>query len=139
MSTLWEWRACVEEMREGLAQSLCTATDRGGAAGAGQAELDAKKQRLVLEKQQGEQDKMINYIQEEIGFADGKPVAATIIFRSLLGWRSFEAERTDIFDRVIQASAPPSAAPGGRWCRPEAPPKTSSRCLVTWPGECARS
>eukprot|EP00959_Pyramimonas_sp_CCMP1952_P105129 2197544-Pyramimonas_sp.AAC.1 len=28
-----------------------------------QAELDAKKQRLVLEKQQGEQDKMISYIQ----------------------------------------------------------------------------
>ena len=30
-------------------------------------------------------------------------MAATIIFRSLLHWHSFEAERTNIFDRVIQA------------------------------------
>mmetsp|Transcript_16713 Transcript_16713/g.28212 ORF Transcript_16713/g.28212 Transcript_16713/m.28212 type:complete len:1568 (-) Transcript_16713:109-4812(-) len=68
-----------------------------------QAELDAKKQRLILEKQQGEQDKMLSCITEEIGFVDSKPVAATIIFRALLHWRSFEAERTNIFDRIIQA------------------------------------
>jgi myosin-5 len=59
---------------------------------------------LILEKQQGEQDKMLNCITEEIGFVDSKPVAATIIFRALLHWRSFEAERTNIFDRIIQVT-----------------------------------
>jgi len=67
-----------------------------------QAELDAKKQRLMMEKQQGEQEEMLKCMTNEIGFANGRPVAACIIFRSLLHWQSFEAERTNIFDRIIQ-------------------------------------
>ncbi|KAK3289251.1 hypothetical protein CYMTET_3312 [Cymbomonas tetramitiformis] len=67
-----------------------------------QAELDAKKQRILMEKQQGEQETMLKCLTDEIGFANERPVAACIIFRSLLHWRSFEAERTNIFDRIIQ-------------------------------------
>ncbi|CAL9173228.1 unnamed protein product [Musa hybrid cultivar] len=32
----------------------------------------------------------------------GRPIAACVIYRCLLHWRSFEVERTTIFDRIIQ-------------------------------------
>mmetsp|Transcript_13678 Transcript_13678/g.18752 ORF Transcript_13678/g.18752 Transcript_13678/m.18752 type:complete len:1592 (+) Transcript_13678:330-5105(+) len=95
----------------GLPPGLPDATGRkaGDAPGPGfadlereQAELDAKKQRLLLEKQAGEQEVMLRCLSDEIGFDKSRPVAACVIFRSLLHWRSFEAERTNIFDRIIQ-------------------------------------
>ncbi|KAL6496499.1 hypothetical protein OROGR_029757 [Orobanche gracilis] len=33
------------------------------------------------------------------------PVAACVIYKSLLHWRSFEVERTNVFDRIIQTVA----------------------------------
>ena len=39
---------------------------------------------------------------KDVGFSQGKPVAAFTIYKSLLHWRSFEAERTSVFDRLIQ-------------------------------------
>jgi len=39
---------------------------------------------------------------QDIGFSGGRPVAASIIYKSLFHWRSFEAERTNVFDRIIQ-------------------------------------
>mmetsp|Transcript_6824 Transcript_6824/g.22658 ORF Transcript_6824/g.22658 Transcript_6824/m.22658 type:complete len:1580 (+) Transcript_6824:86-4825(+) len=67
-----------------------------------QAELDAKKARRNQEHQQAEQDLLLRCITEDIGFADGRPAAAVVIFRSLLHWRAFESERTQLFDRIIQ-------------------------------------
>jgi len=37
-----------------------------------------------------------------MGFQDGKPVAACIIYRCLLHWHAFESERTTIFDHIIE-------------------------------------
>lgn len=37
-----------------------------------------------------------------IGFSNGKPVAAFTIYKCLLHWKSFEAEKTSVFDRLIQ-------------------------------------
>ena len=38
----------------------------------------------------------------DVGFsAEGRPVAAVLVFKSLMHWRSFEADRTNVFDRVI--------------------------------------
>ena len=34
--------------------------------------------------------------------ASGRPAAALVVFRCLLQWRTFEAERTNLFDRVVQ-------------------------------------
>ena len=45
---------------------------------------------------------LINCVVENIGFSDGKPVAAVTIYKCLLHWRTFEAERTNVFDRLIQ-------------------------------------
>lgn len=40
-------------------------------------------------------------IKENLGFKDGKPVAACVIYRCLLHWHAFESERTAIFDFII--------------------------------------
>ena len=47
-------------------------------------------------------DALINCVTNNIGFSHGKPVAALTIYRCLLHWKSFEAERTSVFDRLIQ-------------------------------------
>ena len=41
-------------------------------------------------------------IKENLGFKDGKPVAACVIYRCLLHWHAFESERTSIFDFIIE-------------------------------------
>ncbi|XP_022863825.1 myosin-17 [Olea europaea var. sylvestris] len=38
-------------------------------------------------------------------FSGGKPIAACVIYKCLLHWRSFEVERTTVFDRIIQTIA----------------------------------
>ncbi|CAM0881486.1 unnamed protein product [Alopecurus aequalis] len=52
------------------------------------------------EKQQ--QELLIKCITEDLGFSTGRPIAAYLIYRCLVQWKSFEADRTTIFDRVIQ-------------------------------------
>lgn len=46
-------------------------------------------------------DSLISCVSKNIGFSHGKPVAAFTIYRCLLNWKSFEAERTTVFDRLI--------------------------------------
>lgn len=41
-------------------------------------------------------------IKERIGFKDGKPLAACVMYRCLLHWHAFESERTAIFDHIIE-------------------------------------
>lgn len=45
---------------------------------------------------------LLKCIKENLGFKDGKPVAACIIYKCLIQWRAFEAERTAIFDFIIE-------------------------------------
>ncbi|PON37143.1 Myosin head [Parasponia andersonii] len=47
-------------------------------------------------------DALINCVIKNIGFSQGKPIAAFTIYKCLLHWKSFEAERTSVFDRLIQ-------------------------------------
>jgi hypothetical protein len=47
-------------------------------------------------------DALISCVMKNIGFSNGKPVAAFTIYKCLLHWKSFEAERTSVFDRLIQ-------------------------------------
>lgn len=51
---------------------------------------------------QENQDLLVKCISQDLGFSSGKPIAACLIYKSLLHWRSFEVERTSIFDRIIQ-------------------------------------
>ncbi|CAO2841966.1 unnamed protein product [Amaranthus hypochondriacus] len=61
-----------------------------------------KPQKTLNDKQQEYQDLLIKCIVENLGFSKGKPIAACVIYKCLLQWRSFEVERTNIFDRIIQ-------------------------------------
>lgn len=47
-------------------------------------------------------DILIKCVSQDLGFSEGKPVAAFTIYKCLLNWNSFEAEKTNVFDRLIQ-------------------------------------
>lgn len=70
-----------------------------------ESESEEKPQKSLNEKQQENQDLLIKCITQDLGFSSGKPVAACLIYKSLLHWRSFEVERTTVFDRIIQTIA----------------------------------
>lgn len=65
-------------------------------------ESDSKFRRSHIERQHENIDALINCVTNNIGFSHGKPVAVLTIYRCLLHWKSFEAERTSVFDRLIQ-------------------------------------
>ncbi|KNA15731.1 hypothetical protein SOVF_095540 [Spinacia oleracea] len=67
-----------------------------------EAEVEEKPQKSLNEKQQENQELLIQCIMQPLGFTGNRPIAACIIYKCLLHWRSFEVERTSIFDRIIQ-------------------------------------
>lgn len=46
-------------------------------------------------------DALIKCLMEDKRFDKKRPAAACIVHKSLLQWHSFEAEKTNIFDRII--------------------------------------
>nr|XP_016475493.1 PREDICTED: myosin-7-like [Nicotiana tabacum] len=58
--------------------------------------------RSIAEKQRESVDNLIKCVSQDLGFSEGKPVAAFTIYKCLLHWNSFEAEKTNVFDRLIQ-------------------------------------
>nr|DAD20122.1 TPA_asm: hypothetical protein HUJ06_021585 [Nelumbo nucifera] len=65
-------------------------------------ETDNKSRRSHIERQHESVDALIKCVMQDLGFSQGKPVAAFTIYKCLLHWKSFEAERTSVFDRLIQ-------------------------------------
>ncbi|KQK01633.1 hypothetical protein BRADI_3g57240v3 [Brachypodium distachyon] len=63
----------------------------------------SRRTRLPVERHEGNHEILLRCIKENLGFKDGKPVAACIIYKCLLHWRAFESERTAVFDHVIEA------------------------------------
>jgi hypothetical protein len=45
---------------------------------------------------------LINCVVHRVGVVPGKPVAAVTIYKCFLRWKSFEANKTGVFDSVIQ-------------------------------------
>ncbi|XLU19080.1 hypothetical protein S245_055146, partial [Arachis hypogaea] len=66
------------------------------------SEMEDKPQKSLNEKQQENQELLIRCVAQHLGFAGNRPIAACIIYKCLLHWRSFEVERTSVFDRIIQ-------------------------------------
>ncbi|XP_062173899.1 myosin-12 isoform X2 [Alnus glutinosa] len=60
------------------------------------------KQRSLTDRQQENHDVLLKYFMEDKRFDKNRPVAACIVYKALLQWRSFEAEKTNLFDRIIQ-------------------------------------
>ncbi|XP_044485925.1 myosin-17-like isoform X2 [Mangifera indica] len=71
-------------------------------SGVREVETEEKPQKSLNEKQQENQDLLIKCVSQDLGFSGGKPVAACLIYKCLLHWRSFEVDRTSVFDRIIQ-------------------------------------
>ncbi|XP_020547964.1 myosin-6 isoform X2 [Sesamum indicum] len=63
---------------------------------------DSKLRRSNTETQRENVDALIRCITEDLGFIEGKPVAAFTVYKCLVHWKSFEAEKTSVFDRLIQ-------------------------------------
>ncbi|CAA7059032.1 unnamed protein product [Microthlaspi erraticum] len=68
-------------------------------------ESEEKPQKHLNEKQLENQDLLVKCISQNLGYAGDKPVAACVIYKCLLHWRSFEVERTSVFDRIIRTIA----------------------------------
>ncbi|KAH9713488.1 Myosin-17 [Citrus sinensis] len=69
-------------------------------------EPEHRPQKTLNEKQQENQDLLIKCISQDLGFSGGKPVAACLIYKCLLHWRSFE--------RTLKASGAASLTPQRR-------------------------
>ncbi|XP_062188731.1 myosin-8-like [Phragmites australis] len=62
----------------------------------------AQPRASFFEGQHESVDALINCVSENIGFSEGKPVAAITIYKCLVHWKIFETEKTSAFDRLIQ-------------------------------------
>ncbi|EEF44325.1 myosin XI, putative [Ricinus communis] len=65
-------------------------------------ESDKKLRRSQIERLHENVDSLIKSVEQNLGFSEGKPIAAITIYRCLVHWRSFEAEKTSVFDHLIQ-------------------------------------
>ncbi|KAL4332548.1 hypothetical protein GQ457_07G039200 [Hibiscus cannabinus] len=63
---------------------------------------ESRRPKLTAERQQENYEFLSRCIKENLGFHNGKPLAACIIYKSLHHWHSFESERTAIFDYIIE-------------------------------------
>ncbi|CAM8910154.1 unnamed protein product [Rhodiola kirilowii] len=63
--------------------------------------LSESRRKLTIERNQENYDFLLRCIKENLGFKDGKPVSACIIYKCLSHWHAFESERTSIFDYVM--------------------------------------
>ncbi|KAK3025057.1 hypothetical protein RJ639_044808, partial [Escallonia herrerae] len=65
------------------------------------APVSLTKQRSLTDRQQENHDVLIKCLMEDKRFDKSRSVAACIVYKALLQWRSFEADKTNIFDRII--------------------------------------
>jgi myosin-5 len=68
--------------------------------------LQAKQQQLIQEKRKQAEERLLAALAQPMGFHKGKPLAALVVFRACLQWRAFQADRTSVFDRIIQVRGP---------------------------------
>ncbi|WVZ58808.1 hypothetical protein U9M48_009037 [Paspalum notatum var. saurae] len=62
---------------------------------------ELRRSRMNSDRHEDYHDVLQRCIKDDMGFKKGKPVAACIIYKCLLHWGVFEAERTTIFDFII--------------------------------------
>ncbi|XP_021890707.1 myosin-15 [Carica papaya] len=63
---------------------------------------DSRRSKLVADRYQENYEILSRCIKEKLGFNNGKPLAACMIYKCLLRWHAFESERTAIFDFIIE-------------------------------------
>ncbi|GMN63257.1 hypothetical protein TIFTF001_032374 [Ficus carica] len=63
---------------------------------------ESRRTKVAADRHQENYEFLSRCIKENLGFKDGKPLAACIIYKCLLHWHAFESERTAIFDYIIE-------------------------------------
>ena len=100
-------KAAIEAGRPGGVGAAVTPAVRGsgGAPGLvhGMVEREqAENPRELAERQQGELEEVLKCLSPTPGeYATPAPTVACVVFRSLMHWKSFDAERTNVFDRIV--------------------------------------
>ena len=90
-----------------FASGVVAGSRRGslGLANSGQSDGSAKDMMLSSAESKrdnaGDHKALLICLKDEIGFSNGRPLAACLIFRCLLEWRCFEQEKTNIFEQII--------------------------------------
>ncbi|KAH9321117.1 hypothetical protein KI387_015756, partial [Taxus chinensis] len=64
--------------------------------------VESRRSRIMVERQQENQEVLLKCVTENLGFSHDRPVAACVIYKCLLHWHAFEAERTSLFEHLIQ-------------------------------------
>ncbi|GKD25691.1 unconventional myosin, partial [Tanacetum coccineum] len=65
-------------------------------------ESDSEPKKPPVDHQHDNIDALVECVMRDTGFSQGKPVAAFTIYKCLIHWKSFESERTSVFDRLLQ-------------------------------------
>jgi len=68
-----------------------------------QRELVARQQQLLREQRVADQERLISALKVDLGFHQGNPVAAVVVFRSFVHWKAIQQEKGAIFERVSEA------------------------------------
>ncbi|PWA87803.1 protein kinase, ATP binding site, Serine/threonine-protein kinase Plk3 [Artemisia annua] len=68
-------------------------------------ESHSKPKKSLIDLQHDNVDALVECVMRDTGFSRGKHVAAFTIYKCLLHWKSFEAEKTSVFDRLFQMIA----------------------------------
>ncbi|XP_055832914.1 myosin-6-like isoform X2 [Solanum dulcamara] len=63
---------------------------------------NSKSRRPPIDRQREDIGALIDCVMKDVGFSQSKPVAAFTIYKCLLHWKSLEAEKTSVFDRLVQ-------------------------------------
>ncbi|XRB20861.1 myosin V [Pseudoscourfieldia marina] len=65
-------------------------------------ELESKKEKVAKERAERDEKALLSVLRSENSFSQGRPVAACTVFVVLLKWGSLSADRTSVFDKIIQ-------------------------------------
>ncbi|KAG8483198.1 hypothetical protein CXB51_022205 [Gossypium anomalum] len=68
----------------------------------GREDSRIRRSKIELPQAQEGVDSLIKCTTQNLGFSQEKPVAAFTIYKCLVHWRTLEAERTSVFDNLIQ-------------------------------------
>ncbi|KAE9590489.1 putative myosin ATPase [Lupinus albus] len=71
------------------------------------------KQKSLTDRQQESYDTLLKCLTEDKRFEKNRPAVACIVYKALLHWRSFEAEKTHIFDKIIHTIRSSIESQGG--------------------------
>ncbi|AQK76139.1 myosin2 [Zea mays] len=97
------WRLQLEKrMRADLEETKSQENAKLQAAFKEYGNGDPKMKKSIVDRQLENVDALIECVGTNLGYCAGKPVAAITIYKCLLHWKSFEADKTSVFDRLIQ-------------------------------------